>query len=660
MSDDSRTLTFRPHLDGLRAVAVVMVFVFHAAPAALPGGFIGVDVFFVLSGYLITRILLLQVDTGQPRLLRSFYVRRVKRLLPASLVLLTAVLLREMVWGAALELQPRLREIRATVLYVANWNLIAQSDDYFAEGLAASPLRHMWSLAVEEQFYFVWPVALVVLAAVFRRRRLPILAFVTAAVVASAAAMVVIYSPDQVSRVYYGTDTRVFQPLAGAALAVAMHHRVIDLRRSTSRVVGSAGLVFLGALLAGGWLLDGTSPGYFRWGAIAVAVAALLLIASTEVTARSAVARVLGARPLVLLGAVSYGFYLWHWPIIVWVQAPAGASFAERRAINLIQFLLSLAAATASYVLVERPVRQWRARATWPTYAMSAVAMAAVLVAASFALRIPGDSVAAAATKDRSYEPCPDNPRPCVKVEGAGPSAPTVVLVGDSTSQAYDPALKALAAKYGFRYVQAAVGGCPIGHRFLATGEDGELHKSSNYLCFDEMPGIYAEVLERWDPALVLATSWNETNRHVTDGTVVESGTPRHLEETRAALEEAVATLTSQGAAMVFIDILPPGPSVACLEKSPPDQGSCVRPVRHPTREDPYNDLFASLADQFAAVLGSVDLEDVVCPDDACPLMIDGTVVRYDGGHFTGTQSEALAPVIDERLRAIGVDLGAL
>ena len=154
----TRSLDYRPQLDGLRAIAVLLVFVFHAVPSALRGGFIGVDIFFVLSGYLITLILL---EQRSPRALGPFYVRRIKRLLPAALVLLVVVAVRESLWGTALELDSRFREIRATTLYVANWNLIARSDDYFAESESASPLRHMWSLAVEEQFYLVWPFLLI-------------------------------------------------------------------------------------------------------------------------------------------------------------------------------------------------------------------------------------------------------------------------------------------------------------------------------------------------------------------------------------------------------------------------------------------------------------------------------------------------------------------
>ena len=235
-----------------------------------------------------------------------------------------------------------------------------------------------------------------------------------------------------------------------------------------------------------------------------------------------------------------------------------------------------------------------------------------------------------------------------------------MVLVGDSTSQAYDPALKVLAAQYGFRYVQAAVGGCPIGHLLLATGNEGERHKSSNFMCFDEIPSIYDEVLLTWDPALIIATSSNDVNQFVLEGDVIPSGTETHVEESAKAIEAAVETLTSNGANLAFVEILPDGPSVTCLDRDAPNTGTCVRPVETPDRADPYNSIYNDLAQRRDDVAGLLLLRDVICPDDVCPLAIDDVVVRYDGGHLTGTMSKSLAPVLDERLRLLEIDLKRL
>jgi hypothetical protein len=248
-----------------------------------------------------------------------------------------------------------------------------------------------------------------------------------------------------------------------------------------------------------------------------------------------------------------------------------------------------------------------------------------------------------------------------VQYEPGDAAAPTVVVAGDSTAQMYRPGLVALAEQHGFRLVQAAMGGCPLGDRLIATGIDGELHKPSNFMCHDAIPANYEEALNTWDVDVVIATSWNESNRHVTDGIVVEPGTDQFEIESRTALEESVDVLTSRGARLAFLALLPPGPFVACLDENAPDEGACLRAVLPDSPINAVNAEFRALADQRDDVLGVVDLVDVICPGgQICPLTIDGVVVRYDGTHFTGTWSRSLAPVLDERLRAAGIDLANL
>ena len=467
----------------------------------LSGGFIGVDIFFVLSGYLITLILL---EHRSPRALGPFYVRRIKRLLPAALVLLVVVAVRESLWGSVLELDSRFREIRATTLYAANWNLIARSDDYFAESEAASPLRHMWSLAVEEQFYLVWPLLLIGVVWVCRRRLGVAMAVAVALATASAVAMIALYSPANVARAYYGTDARVFQPLLGAVLAIAtvwLSRRTAKAEpksvailpppgRHAAAAIGVAAFAALGLMAV---RLDGGKSSYFHYGAIAVAVCTAALIWSLE---RSpSFAAIVGWWPLAALGTISYGVYLWHWPIILWLRPAAGADWLDRRSVNVTQLALTIAVATASYVLIERPIRTRRlAGPNLHVFGVAAVAMAMVIGSSSWLLRPPTsgrEAIAAAAVDDPSVEHCPDQPHPCVLYEPGDPSAPTVALVGDSTAQMYRPALLALAEQYGFRFVQEAMGGCPIGDRLIATGIDGELHKPSNFMCYEALPGSY-------------------------------------------------------------------------------------------------------------------------------------------------------------------------
>lgn len=688
MSDSS--LSYRPYLDGLRAVAVLLVFVFHAARPALPGGFIGVDVFFVLSGYLITRILLAQHARSGAISVSHFYARRVRRLLPAVVVVVIVVVVREAVWGDMLASAERLKDALATLFYVENWHLIAQADEYFAEGLGPSPLRHAWSLSIEEQFYLLWPWVL--LGILFARRMRPERAAIVIVgfIGLSALSMALVFEPGLVSRAYYGTDARVQQPLIGALLAFLTVRGTAPALRVPGRawpaIAAGALLLLIGSAV---WL-TGEATAYYRGWSTVVAVLAAVLIFALEQSPRGWMSRALGWGPMKYLGQVSYGFYLWHWPIILWLAIPAGSSFWERRALNLTQFGLTLTISIASFVLLERPIREGRLRlGRLSPKATVATGMATLVAAGSLALAVLGSrpaqaappilgndgspsavvdladltdaelrALASQALADRSYEPCPDDPRPCVKVD-ADADAPTVVLIGDSTAQAYDPALKQLAVEYGFRYVQAAVGGCPISHRLLATGTDGQLHKPSNMMCYDEIPRIYETVLTDYEPDLIIATSWNESNQHVEGETLVEKGTVEHLAAVEAGLSETIAQLTSDGATLAFIHILPPGNSVECLEAGTTGLARCDRPVTPGSGEAPYNRIFDALAEARDDVV-SVTLTDVVCPGEVCPLVVDGIVMRYDGGHFTATASRYLAPILDRRLEAAGVDLAAL
>ena len=654
---------YRPHLDGLRAVAVLLVFIFHAAPSSLPGGFIGVDVFFVLSGFLITSILLRQVDAGTASLL-DFYRRRFQRLLPAAFVLLLTVIAAESIWGSVIEATTRRREAISTVFYVANWNLIDQADDYFAEGFAPSPLRHMWSLAIEEQFYLFWPIFVVVGLRLLNGRLGIFAACIASVTVVSALLMVVSFSPTEASRVYYGTDTRVFQPLAGALLAVIVHAstksaRISRALRCVRPFSPAASIGAFIALIALGWSFGGTGSTYFRGGAIAVTVISVVLILGTEQP--GALRTVLSHRWVVALGAISYGFYLWHWPIILWLSPPDEASWTDRRLINLLQFAATVAIAVASYRLVEQPLRTLRRPKTSSVFVAAGLSMAVATLVAFILLSPPPltNATAEEALEDRSVFPCKDGVYPCVRSEGAGSSPPTVALVGDSTAQHYDLALRQLSADYGFRYVQAAAGGCPIGNRLLATGTGAAVHKPSNLKCHASTKGVYERLVTEFDVDLVLATSFNETSQHVTDGAVVTRNTPQHFAETREYLDEAVDDLAAGGAEIAFIEIVPRGPGVQCLESSTPNSGDCITDITN-AFERRYNEILREAASASEHVAGTLTVESSVCPNESCPLILDGVVARYDGTHFTGTQSLRMAPILRDALAEVGINLGNL
>ena len=334
-----------PGLDGLRGVAVLLVILYHFAPEVMPAGFLGVDVFFVLSGFLITRLLLDEAERRGTIRLGRFWARRARRLVPALLVTVLGTCLVAILTDLDGTFTGLARHARASLLYVVNWAFISEHSSYFASFATPSPLRHMWSLAIEEQFYLVWPVVLVVVYALAARRSArgrpgpqPVLLvgwLAAIGAVFSATLMAVLFEPGtDPSRVYYGTDTRVFGVLLGAVGAVV-------LLRAGSRDASEPGggrswartalerslpwlpvlgALALGAVLLAAWRLDDRSEGLYQGGLFVVSMVVLLLVvAVTAVPARGA-ARLLSVKLLRQVGVISYGLYLYHWPVMIYVS----------------------------------------------------------------------------------------------------------------------------------------------------------------------------------------------------------------------------------------------------------------------------------------------------------------------------------------------------
>ena len=360
----SRERRYVPALDGLRALAVAAVVAYHLGYGWAAGGFLGVSVFFTLSGYLITDLILAQHANNAFRL-TAFWGGRARRLLPALAVLLAVVSIWATVAGRSGG--GYLGELVAAAFYVANWQLVAQHVSYFARFGPPSPIEHLWSLGVEEQFYIVWPL-LLLLGARFvpeRRRRSgirPRLAALTLGLaVASAAEMALLYHPGfDTSRVYFGTDTRAFELLAGAALAMIWPSRL--LRRSIGAgartvldAIGVAGLAVVGVVI---WTSNQYTPFLYHGGFAVVSTATALGVA-VLVHPSSRLAKVVGARPLRWIGVRSYGIYLWHLPVIVLTTPVADHSPHLIR--SALQVAATLALADVSWRFVEEPIR----RGTW-------------------------------------------------------------------------------------------------------------------------------------------------------------------------------------------------------------------------------------------------------------------------------------------------------
>ncbi len=344
-----------PGIDGLRALAVAAVFLYHAGVSWMPGGFLGVDVFFVISGYLITSLLIAEFEQGGGVALRRFWAGRARRLLPALFVLLAVCLLV----GATLQ-RGKLVGLRgdalASIFYVANWRFVFEHESYFAQFGRPGLLRHLWSLAVEEQFYLVWPPLFLLAFRLHARRLLPFLVALGAA--GSTALMWALYVPGtDTSRIFYGTDTRAAPLLIGVLLAFVWKPSAMPAWTAARarRALDAVSLVALAAVIYAFCSVHDYDQRVYRGGFLLLALCAGLLLASIAHPA-SLLGRQLGRAIPRWVGERSYGIYLWHWPVLVFTRPGIDVHLA-RGVLIPAQALGTVLVAAISYRYVERPVR---------------------------------------------------------------------------------------------------------------------------------------------------------------------------------------------------------------------------------------------------------------------------------------------------------------
>ncbi|WGV57122.1 acyltransferase family protein [Brevibacillus brevis] len=344
-------------IDGLRALAVLAVIIYHLNYDWAPGGLLGVGIFFVLSGYLITDLLIAEWNRNGRLDMKNFWLRRARRLLPALFLMLFVV-----VAGVAILSPAQLETIRgdvgAAVLYMSNWWLVFHDVSYFEKFGPPSPLGHLWSLAVEEQFYVIWPLVLA-LGLRFLKRRGPIMIITLVLAALSAILMAVLYEPGlDPSRVYYGTDTRVFGLLIGAALAMMWPSRLLttNISQKARITLDLSGLLSLGILLYSIWNTNQYDDYLYEGGLVLLSVVSAVLVAVLAHPA-SSLAKWMGCKPLRWIGVRSYGIYLWHYPVIVWTN-PFLAEW-EWMAIPgaVLQLLASILLASLSWKYLEEPIR---------------------------------------------------------------------------------------------------------------------------------------------------------------------------------------------------------------------------------------------------------------------------------------------------------------
>ena len=370
-------------LDGLRALAVIAVVLYHAGVDFVPAGFLGVEIFFVISGYLITSLLLSEHAATSAVSLRRFWMRRARRLLPA-LFLLVAVVLTYFAIFLPGEVATVRGDALAAVAYVSNWAFILRDTPYFEQVGRPSPLLHLWSLAIEEQFYVIWPPLFVGLMAL--RGRALLFAAIVAGIVGSSVLMAVLYEPfADVSRVYYGTDTRAAGLLFGAALAVvwragalpAPRGRVVawlfyasGLARLLRVSLDIAGLAALAGLAYIVVTFNSFQPALYLGGFALVSALTVIVIAAA-VAPGGRLGRVLGVAPLRAIGLRSYSIYLWHWPIFIVTRPGIDVHLGEIELLA-VRLALTLLLAEISYRFVEMPIRHGALGRIWARHAHTA------------------------------------------------------------------------------------------------------------------------------------------------------------------------------------------------------------------------------------------------------------------------------------------------
>jgi peptidoglycan/LPS O-acetylase OafA/YrhL len=678
---------FRPDVQGLRALAVTMVVIYHLYPSALPGGFVGVDVFFVISGYLITGHLWREFQrSGRVRLL-DFWGRRARRLLPAAALVLAVTWTVARFVLPSSQLSDTAEQIRASALYYQNWLLAHDAVDYLTSSQAATPVQHFWSLSVEEQFYLVWPLLFLVAALVARHRHPGrMVAGFMLVLVAASLAYSVYDTRVNPSAAYFVTPTRMWELGMGGLLAMLTERAGPGLR--------SGWLSRAGLRLRSGWLGRFGWRGGCGWAGLALVLASPFVLRGTTafpgalalLPVAGAVmvigggpdrgpSRLLSVRPLVFLGGISYSLYLWHWPVIdLWTAYQGKPPGLLSGAVIIV---VSVVLAWLTKVLVEDPVRLspllsghgWRSLSTVLAAALP-VTLATIYIAG-----IPGQfdgklgvgypGAAALATKTLSVRSEPVLPPPadahagvpeywqqgclvaqtvaapkaCVYGDKINPTL-TVALVGDSIAGNWFPALQTLALRYHWKLVTDMHAVCTFTATWLferaTNGPYTACHEWGVSVLHDLLTSIHPNVVITSD----LADLGSLTNHQAGQQAYADIATGMASYWTQ--LEHAGISVVpiEETPTMSFY---PPD----CVAKYGASSPKCDEPIAKAIRSDPPTVQATRL---MAGTVSLIDMNKFVCEPTECPSVIGNVLVYFDAHHLTSNYSNTMAPYLAPQL----------
>jgi len=613
-------------LDGVRGLAVIAVVAYHLEPDLVPGGFLGVTMFFVLSGYLITGLLLSESSRDRHIDLSTFWKRRIRRLLPAGLLGIAVAIVVAQWVGDAHQLTTLPGDVFGGVTYTLNWHFIASGVQYGTAYLQPSVLQHYWSLAIEEQWYLVFPLLLLGLALVFRRRLGVWLGPVLLAAPAASAAWTAWLAQAGASseRLYFGTDTRVQGLLVGAALAGFL---ALPGENAQADAPGRwRGLMGWGALaaLAGMTVTASLSaPWLPRGGFFVVAVLSGALILSVAPTpATWSPAPVLSSRPLVAIGLVSYGLYLWHFPVYLWLT-PDRVGVAGWPLL-LLRLGVTAALAVTSYYVVEQPIRRGTGWAGSPlSWTRVGVAAVVVVVALTIGIaRLPATSAPDSLVALRDLASSPPTP--------PAPAADTVLSVGDSLALSVLPAARAAGERTVNIATRFGCGTVP----FTAVAE-GVVLRPEEPLCSDWERARAREIAaQSADVGILYLGPWEQYDRWI-DGRAAPAGSPAWVEATtdayRRVLEEMIPHVSSL---VVVLNHCHGAPDTGLPVETMYRAGRYAPVVNDPDRISATNSAVERAVAEVGASATLLDPGTLLCANGHRDDM-NGVPLTSDGVHFT-------------------------
>jgi peptidoglycan/LPS O-acetylase OafA/YrhL len=626
-------------LDGIRAIAVIGVLGFHAGLSGFAGGLLGVDIFFVLSGFLITTLLVAEWSATGTVSFRRFYERRARRLLPGLflLLLLVAVYAR---WFAEPDTLSTLRgDALATLAYVANWRFIFSGQSYFVHYGPPSPLLHTWSLAVEEQFYLVWPA--VALFALRRRGRRALAAAAATIMVLSAILTACLYNAGvSTSRLYYGTDTRAQEVMVGALLAVAAP-AIARRVRARARPWGVVVLGGIGALSLL-WALhtvSGQGSFLYKGGFLLVAAATAAVILVVVVVPDTPMARALSWGALGYVGRISYGLYLYHYPLFLMIDNErTGLSGAALLAARLGA---TFAVAVLSYHLVEMPIRQRRALRGRHLTAALPLGVAVVVTALVLATTAP------AAAPLRPTKPGLFTLPASRPADLPGGQDVKVLLLGDSMALTLGLGLRTDAGRWGVSLDNQGKVGCDLDPSSTVNIE-GSITQAAQGCA--GWPQAWRRLVDRLNPDVVAVGlgRWEVSDR-IIDGKWTQIGQPAWDRLYAAELAQAIRILSSKGAHVVIFTL----PYITQTTEAPNGE---PWDINQPVRTDDYNALVRQVVAKSGGRASIVDLNRLLDPSGTYTSYLDGVRVRNpDDEHVSVLGGMFLRPLILPTLVRLGL-----